>query len=226
MSFNLNKNDGRTRPVRKTDFDLSKQMGSNSAGLNQPAKATKWWLFGLALLLAGGGYWYATNNNGGTNSHQNNKPTVVQQVGKDSVIRDTMRPVSDKMENPVEGDIASKDNASHGVEPAVVAASYRSGAVQPASMTRGVVNGLKKKLAKDPSVKITVLGYASSEGSLQINQRISQERADAFKNMLIRRGVAEGRVTAKGRGVENPIASNGTEEGRRKNRRVEVLTVN
>ena len=72
------------------------------------------------------------------------------------------------------------------------------------------------------SARLEVFGYASSEGSVAVNQSISQARADAFKNYLIAKSVKADRIKAIGNGIANPIASNDTESGRRKNRRVEV----
>lgn len=67
----------------------------------------------------------------------------------------------------------------------------------------------------------TVEGYASSEGQLQHNMKLSQRRADAVVDYLVGKGVARDRLTAVGRGISNPVASNATEAGRVKNRRVE-----
>jgi outer membrane protein OmpA-like peptidoglycan-associated protein len=67
-----------------------------------------------------------------------------------------------------------------------------------------------------------VNGYASSDGTLAINQIVSQARADAFKEYLVSRSVAANRIIAEGKGIENPVASNETNSGRKKNRRVEI----
>jgi outer membrane protein OmpA-like peptidoglycan-associated protein len=53
--------------------------------------------------------------------------------------------------------------------------------------------------------------------------RLSQQRAEAVRNFLISRGVAADRLTAKGYGESQPVADNATEEGRFKNRRVELF---
>ncbi len=81
---------------------------------------------------------------------------------------------------------------------------------------------MRQKQKAGTTLKISVFGYASSEGDIAFNQSISQARADAYKKWLIRKGIDESLVTAIGKGIENPIASNDTEAGRRKNRRVEV----
>ncbi|MBU1396756.1 MAG: OmpA family protein [Gammaproteobacteria bacterium] len=71
-------------------------------------------------------------------------------------------------------------------------------------------------------VNIEVAGHTDSKGSDAYNMKLSQQRAEAVRNFLISRGVAADRLTAKGYGESQPVADNATEEGRFKNRRVEL----
>jgi outer membrane protein OmpA-like peptidoglycan-associated protein len=71
-------------------------------------------------------------------------------------------------------------------------------------------------------VNIEVAGHTDSMGSDAYNMKLSQQRAEAVRNFLISRGVAADRLTAKGYGESQPVADNATEEGRFKNRRVEL----
>ncbi len=71
-------------------------------------------------------------------------------------------------------------------------------------------------------VNIEVAGHTDSKGSDAYNMELSQQRAEAVRNFLISRGVAADRLTAKGYGESQPVADNATEEGRFKNRRVEL----
>ena len=71
------------------------------------------------------------------------------------------------------------------------------------------------------NTRVEVQGHTDSRGSNAYNKSLSQRRADAVAQVLIREhGVAANRVTARGYGEENPIASNDTEQGRAANRRV------
>lgn len=73
-----------------------------------------------------------------------------------------------------------------------------------------------------PSLKIEVGGHTDNSGTPEGNLRLSQERAQAVMAALVERGIAGARLTAKGYGQSMPVADNRTEEGRAKNRRVEL----
>jgi len=75
---------------------------------------------------------------------------------------------------------------------------------------------------------IMVEGHASRESAAQeaYNQRLSEKRAGTVADALARDGVRGGQIGSQGLGTRSPIASNDTEEGRRQNRRVEVVIEN
>jgi OOP family OmpA-OmpF porin len=72
-------------------------------------------------------------------------------------------------------------------------------------------------------VKVEVAGHTDSVASDAYNLQLSQRRANAVRDYLISKGIAAERLTAKGYGESMPIADNATEEGRFKNRRVELI---
>ena len=72
-------------------------------------------------------------------------------------------------------------------------------------------------------VDVEVAGHTDSKGSDKYNMKLSKQRADAVRNFLITKGVSADRLTAKGYGESQPVADNATEEGRFKNRRVELI---
>jgi outer membrane protein OmpA-like peptidoglycan-associated protein len=78
-------------------------------------------------------------------------------------------------------------------------------------------------LKGEPALKIVVEGHTDSTGDPAGNQRLSEMRAEAVVAELITRGIEASRLSAKGFGRTKPIADNGTEEGRAKNRRVELV---
>ena len=76
--------------------------------------------------------------------------------------------------------------------------------------------------------RISVEGHASKESAAQEahNQRLSERRANTVADALERNGIASNQVSTRGLGTRSPVATNDTEEGRRQNRRVEVIIEN
>lgn len=70
---------------------------------------------------------------------------------------------------------------------------------------------------------IALEGHADNTGAADLNQKLSQERASEIGRALVARGVPEQRIRTEGFAARRPVASNTTEEGRRLNRRVEVV---
>jgi OOP family OmpA-OmpF porin len=73
--------------------------------------------------------------------------------------------------------------------------------------------------------QVEVQGHTDSTGTAAINRKLSQGRAESVRKYLVGKGVAKGRLTAKGYGPDVPIADNGTAEGRDANRRVEFKII-
>lgn len=84
---------------------------------------------------------------------------------------------------------------------------------------------IREFLTNKPKVTIRVEGHTDSRGNKRSNQLLSQKRADAVKNYLIRKGIAGDRIQTEGFGDTRPIADNTTDFGRRLNRRTEVVIV-
>lgn len=78
----------------------------------------------------------------------------------------------------------------------------------------------------NPERTVEIEGYTDSTGSDDLNQGLSERRANSVKSALMDRGIAINRVTARGFGEMNPVASNDTGAGRQRNRRVEVVISN
>lgn len=74
-----------------------------------------------------------------------------------------------------------------------------------------------------PDIRVEIDGYTDSTGSLEFNQRLSQQRADSVRTYLSSQGVSSSALTTQGFGPSQPIASNDTAAGRQQNRRVELV---
>ena len=77
-------------------------------------------------------------------------------------------------------------------------------------------------LAEYPELDVQILGHTDSSGNPEINRGLSEQRAAAVREALVERGVASSRLRIEGLGSTQPIASNATNEGRQRNRRVEL----
>ncbi len=76
-------------------------------------------------------------------------------------------------------------------------------------------------LKQNPSIKVEISGHTDSQGSAKYNKRLSEGRAKAVYDEMVRRGIKANRMTWRGAGEDEPIDTNETPEGRQENRRVE-----
>lgn len=90
---------------------------------------------------------------------------------------------------------------------------------------KDAVNEILKVLLADKALKISINGYTDNAGNTAHNQKLSEDRAKTVRNILVDAGIESSRLTVQGFGAENPIAENNTEEGKAKNRRVELIKV-
>ena len=87
-----------------------------------------------------------------------------------------------------------------------------------------VLNDAAATLKKNPTIKVEVAGHTDSDGAADYNESLSARRATTVRDYLASNGVAMDRMTTRGYGESEPIADNGTREGKAQNRRV-VLRV-
>lgn len=76
-----------------------------------------------------------------------------------------------------------------------------------------------------PTERFHIAGHSDNTFTEEFNQTLSENRANNVRNYLISKGINPGRLTAKGYGESRPIASNDLEEGRTRNRRVEIILI-
>ncbi|HAD02687.1 MAG TPA: cell envelope biogenesis protein OmpA, partial [Porphyromonadaceae bacterium] len=86
-----------------------------------------------------------------------------------------------------------------------------------------ILNQIAKVLIDNPTYLVEVQGHTDNVGKADMNQILSEKRANAVRYYLIAKSVDEKRITAKGYGDTRPVASNATAKGKAKNRRVEFV---
>jgi outer membrane protein OmpA-like peptidoglycan-associated protein len=88
---------------------------------------------------------------------------------------------------------------------------------------RSALDNFAQSLQQNPSTTVTIVGHTDSTGSPAVNEPLSLQRADATRDYLVTRGVGGNRFQIDGRGAREPVASNDTDAGRARNRRVEIF---
>lgn len=90
---------------------------------------------------------------------------------------------------------------------------------------RGELNKVAANLNRYPDSSVQIIGHTDNTGDATYNLGLSVRRANSVADILQADGVAFNRISALGRGEEQPLASNLTEEGRAQNRRVEIVVI-
>ena len=93
--------------------------------------------------------------------------------------------------------------------------------LKPESIT--ALDGIVKAMINYPDLKLEIQGHTDNTGTDEINQTLSTQRAETVRSYLLLFGIDGSRLTAAGYGSSKPVASNDTDEGKAKNRRVELV---
>ncbi len=88
---------------------------------------------------------------------------------------------------------------------------------------KAILDDLATRLQTYKDVKLEIDGYTDNTGTPAVNKKLSQKRAEKVMEYLISKGVEKEKLTAVGYGATNFIADNKTDEGRKENRRVEIV---
>jgi outer membrane protein OmpA-like peptidoglycan-associated protein len=84
---------------------------------------------------------------------------------------------------------------------------------------------LTEWLLQYPDIRIRIVGHTDSRGSERVNDLFSLARASRIQAYLLSKGISLDRMDAVGAGSTQPVSSNATEEGRRSNRRIEIIRI-
>jgi outer membrane protein OmpA-like peptidoglycan-associated protein len=90
----------------------------------------------------------------------------------------------------------------------------------PAQLALAKISGI---ISSHPGLNLQIEGYTDSTGTMELNQKLSEQRANSVRDFLLTQGVNTNNMTAVGYGENYPVASNDTAAGRKLNRRVELV---
>lgn len=100
--------------------------------------------------------------------------------------------------------------------------SFDTGRSDIKSNFRPVLERFAQTLQDNPATTVNIIGHTDSTGSESVNDPLSVDRAARTRDYLAQRGISPNRVMIDGRGEREPIASNDSDSGRARNRRVEI----
>ncbi len=101
--------------------------------------------------------------------------------------------------------------------------NFLVGSAKLTGEAKSILNTVAKNLNEYPNIRVTIIGHTDNVGDAARNKRLSEARALAVAEYLASQGVDPSRMRYAGKGEEEPIASNATQAGRAKNRRVELI---
>lgn len=90
------------------------------------------------------------------------------------------------------------------------------------SESKNIIEELYKMLSSNPTLKIIIEGHTDNVGNSASNKSLSEQRATSVQNSLVNKGISVDQIKTLGFGQDKPVADNSTEDGKAKNRRVEI----
>jgi outer membrane protein OmpA-like peptidoglycan-associated protein len=100
--------------------------------------------------------------------------------------------------------------------------NFESGKSAIKSESQSIIDELYKMLSSNPNLKIIIEGHTDNVGNAASNKTLSEQRAASVKTSLVSKGISADRIKTIGFGQDKPVADNSTEDGKAKNRRVEI----
>lgn len=131
--------------------------------------------------------------------------------------------VSDQLAKLVQGSDTQVTQTANGLRVTLPANDgFATGSARITPSLRNGLGPVVQVLSTHPELQAAITGYTDNTGNAQANVALSKRRAYAVRHFLITRGIAGNRLSADGAGAANPIADNGTAQGRAANRRIEI----
>ena len=115
------------------------------------------------------------------------------------------------------------DNLARNAFVALYGINFETGKADILPSSESLLAEIVTLMKQQSGLKLSVEGHTDNVGNAKSNKALSQARAEAVKKWLVGKGIAAGRLSTNGHGAEMPIADNRIEDGRAKNRRVELV---
>jgi OOP family OmpA-OmpF porin len=133
-----------------------------------------------------------------------------------------LKPAPSGCRAPLPGEPISLEGCATGEAIVMRGVTFDSGSARLTANAKVILNQVADALKARPELKVEIGGHTDNKGSKAINKKLSEKRANAVMDYLVKRGVAADQMSAKGYGAGQPIDTNKTDEGRENNRRVEL----
>jgi OmpA-OmpF porin, OOP family len=101
--------------------------------------------------------------------------------------------------------------------------NFETGKADIKPESQPIVDQVADMLKANDSLQVSIEGHTDNVGTAAFNKTLSENRAKSVMSAIVAKGVDKARLTARGWGQEKPMADNKTEDGRAKNRRVEIV---
>jgi OOP family OmpA-OmpF porin len=145
---------------------------------------------------------------------------AVEPANSGTVYSLTILEVGDMTQDVTAGDMLAALNKDGRIALAIHFDTGKS-TIKPESQK--IIGEIAALLKANPGLQVSIEGHTDTTGTAQGNKTLSEARAKAVVNAVVAQGVEAARLSALGWGQDKPVADNATEEGRAKNRRVEVV---
>ncbi|WP_339626768.1 OmpA family protein [uncultured Winogradskyella sp.] len=198
------------KAFNKGSYDITVINPTLLGIIQNPPKKKNYWLLLLLLFLVLAGILYFVF--GG------NKEAVTEPEIKELTIKETKQSPITEIITDIKSGINTEGTSLNFHE---ILFEYNSDKIVEESNT--YLNEILKAMQDIAALSIQIIGHTSNEGRDSYNETLSLKRAQAVKNYLTKNGINAKRLSVIGKGSKNPIANNNTAEGKKLNRRIEVV---
>jgi outer membrane protein OmpA-like peptidoglycan-associated protein len=151
------------------------------------------------------------------------RATAAQELANGRAAEDAAKVAAAERERAAAAEQAATPVAAPPAGEAKALAGFAFGAAKLPADAMPAIDELATNLKNNPGRVVVIEGHTDNVGSPDYNLTLAMQRAKAVRAALVRHGVESGRITIQSLGEQNPVASNDSSEGRRENRRAQVM---